>query len=42
MRLHAAAMIIDEVCGKLSEKVDLKAETTVEVVINQSEKKEPL
>lgn len=35
MRLHAAEMIINEVCGKLSDKLDMKAESKVEVVIHQ-------
>lgn len=35
MRLHAAAMIIDEVCGKLAEKLDAKLDTKVEVIVHQ-------
>jgi hypothetical protein len=41
MRLHAAASIIDEVCGKLTDKVDVKGQQTVEVVINQNVTKGP-
>lgn len=42
MRLAAAAQIIDEVCGKLTDKVDLKSQQNVEVVIHEGKHVEPL
>lgn len=42
MRLAAAAAIIDEVCGKLTDKLNVDGHQSIEVVIHEGSKKDPL
>ena len=42
MRLAAAAMVIDEVCGKMTQKTEESGTKTVNVVIRQGRQTDPL